>query len=876
MDSKFTLLCQIPLILITLNNRATCYEQPKAISLKGGLIYESVHKPIQVNSNYMTFHRQLNISLVSNSVKLCDEYISRYTNLCSQLQNYTKSLDIPAEQAPTQYFVTQKKVAFEEALSICKSHNSILPEPRTYNELIELNRIMSSHSIIDIPIGIYYNVPNNRFQYMSDNADVITVGLFPYIMYKEGSNEKTQGPFHKNQKVKDQAVNNLIYAYKHHNILEIAIPPYEKKIPLVQTPTFVICQYLPKQEDPKKSILMTIANLHCLQSVPDLTSTNILLQQELSIFTSVLSQTPAEMASRDSNNRTKRFAPSLVLPSLIGSTVTANAITSTVSGAAPLSWFGDLLSKVFGFSTERSMNEMATVVNQQTTKINTLTINQNELATAFQALTSQLRKFSEFVTATDYTASYLFNLIDNRFAINKLQNTIQFSFLKIADALSAAMTHSTSPYILSEKELQTISHSYKGFNIHLSEDISQVHTSAFLYNNSIYFTFQIPIIEEKLFFHLYQVTPVPIFTNQTSHIPELDAKYIALSVTENYYSILNDFEYNNCITSTHCTISDIQRPNDKSAHCVIASYFTDTPMCPLVNYTLENSFFKIYGNQLIYSTNSTLPIHLRCPQRNAVTFNPIVVNLSGMGKAQIADGCSVTLQNNKRFSTLSKIKKVELSTSPFMNIISQNPNISTLQFKPITYDHVSIPIIHFHNHSDFEIPDIWQRLRKPSENALHLIRTILVFIILSTLLSFLCICSPKIRTWFKTCIFWKNPRTWWTTYKKYEIPTFRKRSEVEAEKEIEERVNRLSHSRRHSIVFTRPPTISNNCNTLPHNMNLMNPSYPRFRDVLYPTLPNPIYEQMHLSPTVVMHKNDIERDDEPIYAKPSISRNPAF
>jgi hypothetical protein len=35
-------------------------------------------------------------------------------------------------------------------------------------------------------------------------------------------------------------------------------------------------------------------------------------------------------------------------------------------------------------------------------------------------------------------------------------------------------------------------------------------------------------------------------------------------------------------------------------------------------------------------------------------------------------------------------------------------------------------------------------------------------------------CSPCFRTWFRTCTFFKNPKTWWTTYKNYEIPAFNK------------------------------------------------------------------------------------------------------
>ena len=862
MDSKFLILTK--LCLIGIIQIAICYEVPPTVTLKGGLIYESGHKPIQVNSNYMTFHRQLNISLVSNSVKLCDKYISRYTTLCNQLMNSSKLEQDSTEIPKTRYFVPPQKVAFEEATSVCKSLNGIIPEPRLFNELIELNKIMTNRLINEIPIGIYYNVPHNRFQYISDNADVRTVNLFQYIMYKNGTNEFTPGPFHKRQEVKDAAINNLIYAYKHHNIIDIAIPPMEKKIPLVLNPQHIICQELPKPDNPKKSILTTIANMHCLQSVPDLTATNDFLQQELTIFTSAINNhSPIAKFKRESHNITKRFAPALVIPSVIG---VANTLTSAATGEAPLSWFGNLLSKVFGFPTESSMSEAITMINQHSTTIQSITINQNELISAYNALASQLRKFSDFVSATEYTASYLFNLIDNRFAINKLQNIIQFTFLKIAEALTAAMTHATSPYILSESELKTISHSYKGLNIHLTTDISQVYTTAFLLNGSIYFTFHIPILEEKLFHHLYQVTPVPIYAQNSSFIPEIDAKYIALSITDNYYSILTSLEYSKCISGTYCSISDIQRPNDHSAHCVISTYFSDKPTCPLVNYTLEDSFFKVYGNQLIYSTNGTLPIHLRCPQKHATTFQPITINLSGMGKAHIADGCSITLQNNKRFSTLSKIKSVQLDTTPFMNVISNSPNISLLQFKPLTYESISIPIIHVHNHSESNNPDLWQKLTRPTENIAHIIRTLLTIIVICTLLSFMCIFSRKIRIWFKTCIFWKNPRTWWTTYKQYDISTFQKRSDIEKAKE---QVRQSVKYRPYRRPFNPSSPPDDRSNTLPPQMSLINPNYPSFRDSIYPNVPTSIYESMHNIPTIIAdsHENDQETTDH-LYSKP--------
>lgn len=72
------------------------------------------------------------------------------------------------------------------------------------------------------------------------------------------------------------------------------------------------------------------------------------------------------------------------------------------------------------------------------------------------------------------------------------------------------------------------------------------------------------------------------------------------------------------------------------------------------------------------------------------------------------------------------------------------------------------------------VEQIFQEITHPAKALSVTAIFFLIILIFICVLICLCMCSPCFRTWFRTCTFFKNPKTWWTTYKNYEVPAFNK------------------------------------------------------------------------------------------------------
>jgi hypothetical protein len=69
---------------------------------------------------------------------------------------------------------------------------------------------------------------------------------------------------------------------------------------------------------------------------------------------------------------------------------------------------------------------------------------------------------------------------------------------------------------------------------------------------------------------------------------------------------------------------------------------------------------------------------------------------------------------------------------------------------------------------------IMQEIKEPAKSLTTI--TIFTIFILTFVLILMCCCmfNPCFRTWFSTCTFMKNPKTWWTQYKQYNVQDFTK------------------------------------------------------------------------------------------------------
>ena len=105
---------------------------------------------------------------------------------------------------------------------------------------------------------------------------------------------------------------------------------------------------------------------------------------------------------------------------------------------------------------------------------------------------------------------------------------VQISTLqKYANIFVAGASNKVSPYALTQRELNKLADNFRrkdGINIMRSLD--KIDMNIAIINNELKFYFSIPIIEEDLLFHLYKVTPIPIFTDNKTYVPDIDATNI--------------------------------------------------------------------------------------------------------------------------------------------------------------------------------------------------------------------------------------------------------------------------------------------------------------------------------------------------------------
>ena len=101
-------------------------------------------------------------------------------------------------------------------------------------------------------------------------------------------------------------------------------------------------------------------------------------------------------------------------------------------------------------------------------------------------------------------------------------------------------------------------------------------------NNALKFYFSIPIIEEDNLFQFNKVTPVSIFSDNKTFLPDIDACNIAISKSGADYITLTDDEYRICTENAErCKTASLTSPISTSSSCVLSTHTGDQLKCPL-------------------------------------------------------------------------------------------------------------------------------------------------------------------------------------------------------------------------------------------------------------------------------------------------------
>ena len=355
------------------------------------------------------------------------------------------------------------------------------------------------------------------------------------------------------------------------------------------------------------------------------------------------------------HNRTKRtpLAPLALAGIGLGTAAAVNMISSSVTGDAPFSWGGKTMGALFGLKT--SNQEDLRQLQGFGQAVDDLKVNQAEIVSTMNVMG---RKMETIVSAVDGTFKATATMVieqDLKMYIRHLLMVQQSAIQKYAHIMLAASVKHTSPYALSQKELDVTADELKmKKGIIIVRDLSSTRMSATIINNELYLQIEIPIIQENNLFNFYQIKPIPIFTGNLTLMPQVDATAIAISKTGSDYAVVSADEFDNCIHRPwQCHISTPIIPMSQNSHCVASTYTTQEMKCPIEEkQTKIQPFFHIDGNFTIYSVPQETRLYVKCSESNLSNkYKDEAVTLRGIGEAVFKHSCTITMPNGAKFTT---------------------------------------------------------------------------------------------------------------------------------------------------------------------------------------------------------------------------------
>ena len=291
-------------------------------------------------------------------------------------------------------------------------------------------------------------------------------------------------------------------------------------------------------------------------------------------------------------------------------TTTANVISSSVTGDAPLSWLGEAIGYLLGFPTKNSPEFRQIAKNAR--NIDILSINQKSIQSTLQYFSKRLSSFGTQLLQTLKAQATLSMEQDLKHMIQHMQGIQQMTLLKYANVLMAGQLGKTSPYAISNKELLAQRQKLREEKgIIITDKIDDTRSIIGILNNTIQILIQVPILDEQKLFNFYHVQALPIFQDNKTYLPDIDAEYVAISKSGSYYADVNSVEFTRCvITPEHCRVSSPATPVGSTPVCTINTFINRKLMCPAVEIHAEpHPVILINGNRTIYSVPTVAHSH---------------------------------------------------------------------------------------------------------------------------------------------------------------------------------------------------------------------------------------------------------------------------
>ena len=173
--------------------------------------------------------------------------------------------------------------------------------------------------------------------------------------------------------------------------------------------------------------------------------------------------------------------------------------------------------------------------------------------------------------------------------------------------------------------------------------------AAFKYTaSSFYAILSLPINPQKSFTDIYQIIPLPTFSDTKKFLPALPAQFAAFSITgPKKYTILSAIEANKCLNNPFCQASKPTYSSEVPS-CGINAFYDRDPSCSVLQLDdMEPALTTVQG-RTFYSIppNNTLVLNIICDQVEIRGANKSQqLRLTDIGYFKLSTSCIAT--NNK-------------------------------------------------------------------------------------------------------------------------------------------------------------------------------------------------------------------------------------
>jgi hypothetical protein len=434
----------------------------------------------------------------------------------------------------------------------------------------------------------------------------------------------------------------------------------------------------------------------------------------------------------DAQIRVKRAVPLLALAALAAGTTGGGMV-------------GFAIKQALGspFSNGQSQAETELMV-RFAKEIKELKIDSQQQAAVTNNLVKRLQYFETQIIGNFGGITAITMGLDLKALCQQLQTVTQLTLLKYNSALLAAATGKTSPYVLTQDELDGIVKDAQRGGINLSPDLSTIKTTPVLNDNKITFIFDIPIIDSNKEFSIFTITALPMFMDNGTYLPTIDSNHVAINNHGDKFTTLTDLQLAACLDKPpRCSSNTAITPIRSAISCVALTYQTDTQECPLSKSTIAPlARFYFFEEMMFYSTPNPEKLFILCtPSSERNTQPEATLRISGFGQYNLTPGCTLTLPDGNTHHTPSKpidqtlydkplFKQITIANQPLLNSVKiDNSRIFDYQ-----------PSVHLTESNDEEdIVDFTDRMTKSFHPATVAANTTQTLVIILSLAAVACL-----------------------------------------------------------------------------------------------------------------------------------------